>query len=258
MSFLYSERYGSASDRPAVLFLHGLGSSSGDWQLQTPVFAARRRVITVDLRGHGRSPAPTGLSTVEDMAGDVAALLAAWDEPPVHVVGLSLGGCVALALGLHNRARVRSLTLVNTFGRLRPAGMRGAWRMLARLGLLAVAPMPTVAAYVAGSLFPRPDQHQLYDEAVERLGRNTRRNYLAGLQAAARFNVLHKLDRLDCPTLILAGDRDLTVPRSAAAALQRAIPGARLRLIADCGHAMAYEQPELFNAVVGEFLEAGN
>ncbi len=256
VSTLYSEHHGAASGRPAVLFLHGLGSSSADWEWQVPAFAERWRVITLDLRGHGRSPAPTGPMTVEDLAGDVAALLAQRDEPPVHVVGLSLGGCVALALGLHHPARVRSLTLVNSFGRLRPASMAGAWRMLARLGLLAVAPMPTVAAFVARGLFPRPDQQQLYDEAVVRLGRNSRRNYLAGIQAVARFNGLHQLDRLRCPTLILASDRDLTIPRSASAALHQAIPGSCLRLIADCGHAMPYEQTRVFNEVVMEFLES--
>ena len=185
------------------------------------------------------------------MAEAVAALLA---EPPAHVVGLSLGGCVALALALQHPARVRTLTLVNTFARLRPAGLRGARRMAARLGLLLAAPMPSVAAYVARGLFPRPEQRPLYEEAAARLARNPRGAYLAAIHAIARFNVLPRLGALHCPTLILAGNCDQTVPLAAAHALQAAIPGARLRLIADSGHATPYDQPQAFNAAVLAFL----
>jgi 3-oxoadipate enol-lactonase len=237
-----------------LLLLHGLGSSSADWQLQVSVFARRYRVLTVDLPGHGRSPRPAGPLTVAAMAEAVAALLAERAEPPAHVVGLSLGGCVALALALQHPARVRTLTLVNTFARLRPAGLRGARRMAARLGLLLAAPMPTMAAYVARGLFPRPEQRPLYEEAAARLARNPRGAYLAAIGAIARFDVLPRLGALRCPTLILAGDRDQTVPLAAAHALQAAIPGARLRLIADSGHATPYDQPQAFNAAVLAFL----
>ena len=254
-SELYYELHGTSTDRPAVLLLHGLGSSAADWQLQVPVFAARWRVITLDLLGHGRSPAARGTLTVEGMAAEVAALLAQLGETPVHVVGLSLGGCVALALALMHPAWARSLTLVNTFARLRPAGLRGAWRMAVRLGLLAGAPMPTVAAYVARGLLPRPEQRAYYEEAAARLGRNRRGAYFAALRAIARFDVATRLGSLRCPTLVIAGDRDQTVPRAAAVALQRAIPGAQFRLIADSGHATPYDQPQVFNEIVLAFLE---
>jgi pimeloyl-ACP methyl ester carboxylesterase len=240
----------------AIVLLHGLGSSSADWELQIPTLAERYRVLAVDLPGHGRSPRPRGAWTVEGMAAGVAGLLAALDEQPVHVVGLSLGGCVALALALDYPARVRSLVLVNTFARLRPAGLRGAGRMAARLGLLLTAPMPRVAAYVARGLFPRPEQRPLYDEAVARLGRNPRGGYLAAIRAIGRFNAGPRLAALRCPTLVVAGDRDQTVPRAAALALHRGIPGAQFRLIADSGHATPYDQASAFNEAVLSFLAA--
>lgn len=249
---LYYESQGSG-DTP-VLLLHGLGSSSADWELQLPAFAARYRVLTLDLPAHGRSPAPRGPLTVEGMAAAVAALLAQLELPPVHLVALSLGGCVALTLALDHPGYVRSLTLVNTFARLRPAGLRGAGRLAVRLGLLAAAPMPTLAAFVARGLFPLPEQRPLYDQAVARLARNHRRSYFAALQAIARFNVTHRLAALRCPTLILAGDRDQTVPRSAALTLHRGIPGAQFRLVANSGHATPYDQAAVFNALVLEFL----
>lgn len=238
------------------MLLHGLGSSSADWRWQIDALAARHRVIVPDLRGHGRSPRPPGPLTVDAMAADVAALLGHLKVPAAHVVGLSLGGCVALALALDHADRVRSLTLVNAFARLTPAGPRAALRMLARLGLLACAPMRVVAAHVARGLFPRPDQRALYLAAVESLGDNPRRTYLASIRALARFDARSRLGAVSCPTLVIAGDRDATVPLAAKALLGRAIPGARLHVVADSGHATPADQPECFNALFLDFVDS--
>jgi pimeloyl-ACP methyl ester carboxylesterase len=256
---LYYERHGRL-DAPPVVFLHGLGSSSADWKWQIPAFAERYRVITVDLRAHGRStlpapPGPQGMS-VEMMAGEVGDLLGRLGEAPAHVVGLSLGGCVALALALAVPVRVRSLVLVNTFARLRPAGWRGAWRMLERMILLAVAPMPVIAARIAHSLFPKPEQRELREAARESLGRNDKRAYFAAVRALARFDARPRLGEIECPTLIVAGRRDRTVPRASVERLRRGIPHARVLVVPDSGHATPYDQPQLFNRLVLEFVSA--
>jgi len=94
-----------------VALLHGLGSSCRDWQFQEVALEDRYRVVAVDLPGHGSSAQPRRTVTIESMADDVAALLAEIDGEPAHVVGLSLGACVALRLALQAPARVRSLTL---------------------------------------------------------------------------------------------------------------------------------------------------
>ena len=240
---------------PLVL-LHGLGSSAADWDLQVPAFAARYRLLLVDLRGHGRSPAGPALSTVEQMAEDVAALLARLGLPPAHVVGLSLGGCAALALAARHPQRVRSLVLVNTFARLRAGGAQGAARLARRAWLFCTAPMPAVAAYVAAGLFPEPEHAALRAEAVARLARNDKRPYLAAMLAVVRFDARRALASIRCPTLVMAGDRDTTVPRAAAQALRQGIAGARFAPIANSGHATPYDQPEVFNRVVLEFLES--
>ena len=246
--------YELTGDGPPLLFLHGLGSSSADWGLQVPAFAARYRVVTADLRGHGRSQDGGAAYTIAQMADDVAALLTRLNLPPAHVVGLSLGGCAAQMLALRQPERVRSLVLVNSFARLRPAGPRGAWRLARRLWLFATAPMPVVGAFVAAGLFPKPEQHAIYAEAAARLGRNQKRPYLASMRAVAGFDVRHQLGRLRCPTLIISGDRDNTVPPAASAALRRAIPGAQFALIQDSGHATPIDQPEEFNRVVMAFI----
>src|SRR5262249_20640193 len=171
----------SSPTTPSVVLLHGLGARAADWSFQVPALAERYRVIAVDLPGHGRSALPVERITIDGIASRVCALVSHVSAGPVHLVGLSLGGCVALALAAQTPACVRSLTLVNAFARLRPTGPRGVLQGLVRLALLAVAPMPIVAAHVARGLFPKREQPDLYLRAVASLGATSRAGYVAGL-----------------------------------------------------------------------------
>ncbi len=240
---------------PAVIFLHGLGSAAADWQLQFPVFTPRYRVIAPDLRAHGQSEAGLFYWSIETLAGEAAQLLGKLQAGPAHVVGLSLGGCVAQALALRQPGLIRSLTLVNSFARLRPAGRRGAQRMLKRLWLLAFAPMTANADYIARGLFPKPEQAGLRAVAALRLSQNRRRSYFAAIRAILAFDVRPQLPALRCPTLIIAGDRDTTVALAAKEEQQHLIPGAQLVVAADSGHATPYDQPDFFNRTVMDFIQ---
>ncbi len=240
-----------------VLFLHGLGSAAADWQLQFPVFAPQYRVIAPDLRAHGQSEAGAFYWTVQDLADDVAELLERLQAAPAHVVGLSLGGCVAQALAVRRPALVRTLTLVNSFGRLRTeARWHGRLLALERLWLLCFGPIAVHAAVIADSLFPKPDQAPFRAAALARLSQNSRRTYFAALRAILAFDIRPQLPALRCPTLVVAGDRDLTVALSAKEELCRLIPGAKLVVVADSGHATPYDQAEYFNQTLMEFIGA--
>jgi 3-oxoadipate enol-lactonase len=211
-------------------------------------------VILVDLPGHGRSALPAGRLTVAGMAADVDALLRDLGEGPAHVVGLSLGACVALALALRAPARVRSLTLVNAFARLRPASTGAALRLMLRAFLLGTAPMTTVAALVARTVFPGPEHAALRQAAATSLSRTSRRSYVAAAAALTAFDARASLGDLRCPTMVVAGIEDATVGIDAKAARALAIAGARLILVPDSGHASNIDQPLVFNAALKEFL----
>jgi len=242
------------SDGPPVLLLHGLGSCAADWAPQRPVLDPRYRVVAVDLPGHGATPLPPGRLTIERMADAVAALAAGLTLAPAHVVGLSLGACVAVRVALQAPARVRSLTLVNPFARVRPGGLGDLARMAQRLVLLGTAPMPWLAAHVARRLFPWPEQQALHAAAVASLGATSRRGYTAAMRALARFDARGQVAAIRCPTLVVAGDRDRVVPLEAKLRLGAAIPGARVVVVPASGHATPYDQPATFNRLLLEFL----
>jgi len=237
-----------------VVLLHGLGSSSRDWDFQRAALQARYRVVAIDLPGHGDRPRPRRPLSVHGMAEEVTRVLEDDAQPAAHVVGVSLGACVALALALHAPERVRSLTLISGFARLRPAGAAGGLRMLLRLALLTAAPMRLVAHQVARATFPRPEQQELRRLAAASLQRTCRRSYVAAIGALLAFDVRGHLGRVRCPTLVVAGGDDRTVPASAARALAAGIPGARLVMVPGGGHAPHCDSPATVNAALLEFL----
>jgi pimeloyl-ACP methyl ester carboxylesterase len=98
---------------PPLLLVHGWTCDSHDWSFQLDAFAARHRVVAVDLRGHGRSaPAPDGDYTAQRYAADLAVLLTRLQTGPVVVIGHSLGGSVAAALAVEHPALVRAMVAV--------------------------------------------------------------------------------------------------------------------------------------------------
>lgn len=248
----YDVRAGPAGATP-VLLLHGLGSCAEDWGLQQAALTARYPTIAPDLRGHGASAGAPGWPTMADHARDAAALLKHLGMQPAHVVGLSLGGAVGLQLALDAPQAVRSLTLVNSFARWRP-GQGGWWRGTQRTFLALTGQMERNARHIAHGLFPREDQEFLRRAAEMRIAGNSSREYFRNLMCVARFDLRRRLVEIGCPVLVVAGDRDATVPLEAKAELANRIPGARMVLVADAGHATPIDAAEEFNRLLLDFL----
>jgi len=237
-----------------LLLLHGLGSCAEDWPFQFAALSERFTVLACDLRGHGKTDAPPGPYSIEQMAGDVAGLLAALGIDAAHVVGLSLGGLVAQALAIAQPARVRSLVLVNTFARLRPQGLRGWAYLLYRALAMAVGGLEAQAEVVARGVFPRPEQEPLRRLLAARLKTNDPAAYRAVMRAIMRFDSRRDLARIRVPTLVIAGADDTTVSLAAKKELAAGIAGARLEIVPDSGHATPLDRPRMFNALLREFL----
>jgi len=136
-----------------VILLHGLGSSGEDWLLQTPELGMQRRLLAPDLPGHGRSQGFRHWPRIEDFAVAVSAMLRETHAEPAHVVGLSLGGAVALQLAVDSPEQVASLVIANGLARFRPSlevlALGSVW-----LGRVLSGRMEDVAEWVAADLFP--------------------------------------------------------------------------------------------------------
>jgi 3-oxoadipate enol-lactonase len=248
-------------DKPeTVVLLHGLGSSSDDWELQLPALTPRYRVLAPDLRGHGRSPKPRGRYDLAVMTADLADLLDRLGLPAAHVVGLSLGGALAQGLAAAYPKRVKSLVLVNTFARVRPTGLSGVVRFFRRVAALQFGTPRDLGKPVIDAMFPKPEQAVFRQMGLERFtAYNTDKDvYKAMLAAVVRYDFRPKLSAIRCPCLVVAGDRDRTVPMACKTELRDSIPGARLALIRDSGHATPIDQADEFNRLLTGFLTAAS
>ncbi len=196
----------------------------------------------------------SGWPRIPDYAADVASLLETLDHAPVHVVGLSLGGAVALQLSVDHPERVLSLLLVNAFARLRPSPRR-TLRGAVRLALLGLGRMDLLGRWVASGLFPSEDQAEMRRLVAARLKETSRRGYAQAIYAITRFDLRARLSAIQAPTLVVAGEEDTTVPLKAKVELAAGIPGARMVRIEGSGHATPIDAIERFNRVMLEFLE---
>lgn len=236
-----------------VLLLHGLGSSTADWEEQIPVLARHHRVIACDMRGHGLSDKPPGPYNVAGWAADTAALLEDLGAGPVHVVGLSMGGMIAFQLAADFPHLVKSLVIVNSGPELaRSAKMRMA--MAVRSFLVRVKGMRGWGETLSRRLFPKPEQGALRDKFVERMSRNDKQTYLAAQRGLMGFTVVEQLAAMTHPTLVISADQDYT-PVSFKEEYVARMPNARLSVIGDSRHAVPLERPQEFNETVLRFLD---
>lgn len=247
---LYYETHGEG---PPALFLHGLGSSTRDWEFQAHVFVGRYRVITVDVRGHGQSDKPPGPYSIKQFSEDIAAFIRALKIAPTHVIGLSMGGMIAFQLGLDHRDLIRSLIIVNSAPSFKPRGLRQKLQAQQRLLLIRLFGMKKVGEVIGRNLFPKPEQAPLRQVFVERWMENDPRAYLEATKAILNFDISDRISAIDAPTLIVSADQDY-LPVAAKRAYAAQMPNARVMVIPDSHHGLPVEKPEEFNQVALDFL----
>jgi 3-oxoadipate enol-lactonase len=239
----------------ALLLVHGFPLDRRLWAAQVDTFANMTRVITPDLRGHGRSQVVPGPFTMEQHADDLAALLDHLRVRRAVVVGLSMGGYVAFAFWRRHPERVRSLILADTRAEPDSAAARAG-----RDAAIAKVQQTGATAY-ADEMLPRllaPDS--LADGKIAGAARKMiTEQPIAGIVGALgglrdRADSQATLPTITVPTLVIAGDADVITPPADAQALAAAIPGARLAVIPRAGHLSPLENPRAFNAAVRAFL----
>ena len=235
-----------------ILLVHGLGASHDDWRLQIPDFSARHRVIVPDLRGCGTSERREPF-TIPQHARDMVALLAALSIERAHVVGLSMGGAIAIEFALRAPARLRSLVLVNTapgFTLTNWQRRRMAWL---RALLALVLGVKGVARWSGKAVFPARSQGRLRRRYIRAASHTNRWAYLATLRALTRWNAESRLAAIRAPTLVIGAEHDLTTSAEKRRWCAR-IHGARFVEFANSRHHSELDSPDRFNREVLAFL----
>lgn len=237
-----------------VLLIHGLGSSSRDWEPQRSYFAANYQVISMDIRGHGRSHKPPGPYTVAQFAADTAALLSALEITAAHVVGISMGGMIAFQLAVTYPELVKSLVIVNSGPELVVRSFKERLQVWQRFLIVQLLGMQKMGEVLSERLLPRPEHAPIRAEFVARWAENDPRAYRAAMRALIGWSVSDRLRDITCPTLFIASDSDYT-PVATKEKCAKMMPQAELVVIEDARHAVTIERPQQFNAVLADFLQ---
>jgi pimeloyl-ACP methyl ester carboxylesterase len=237
-----------------LVFVHGLGSSGHDWAKQVDAFSDRYRVITFDVRGHGQSDKPEGPYSIPLFAADAAALLRTLEAVPATIVGLSMGGMIALQLAVDAPDLVRRLVVVNSMPEAKLDSLRDRWIYWSRRLVSSWIGMRATGEFIASRIFPKPEQGTLRQQFIERWAANDKQAYLATIDAIAGWSVEEQLDQITCPTLVVAAADDYT-PVSVKRNYIDRMPNASLEVIEDAHHATPVERPQTFNRIVEQFLE---
>ena len=260
--FHYVE-WGTSAD-PPVVALHGITGHARTWDDEAGLLAATRRVLVLDQRGHGDSdPAPDGDYSDEALLGDLVAFVEALGLRRCSLLGLSLGGRVAINFAGRHPARVERLVVVDIGPEIAPAGR-------ARVGaLMADAPerFETVQDAIAHlrannprytdamlhhrarhAVRPLPDGGFTwkYDRALREAIRQGRMRVPADLWPQWRA--------IACPTLLVRGAESDVLSETTAKRMIDALPAARLVVVPGAGHTVPGDQPAAFQSLLRQFL----
>jgi len=228
-----------------VIFIHGSGSNHTIWEPQVRALAPIAQPLAVDLPGHGHSDLP-GRTSVDAYRDFVLRLLDALQFERAVIVGHSLGGAIAQAMGLAYPSRVAGLGLVGTGARLRvlPAILDGLLNDFER-----IAPFIVENAYA-------PDLgDELRARAIAELRACDPQVTHGDYSACNVFDVMARLGEIHAPTIVICGKQDRMTPPKYSEFLASKIPGAQLVLIENAGHSVMIEQPEAVSRALFDFVK---
>ena len=237
-----------------LVFIHGFPLSRDGWQPQIDDLSASFRTIVPNLPGFGGRKAASGSATMDLYADDVASLITELDARPAVLVGHSMGGYVALAFARRHRELLRGLVLVATRSGSdtaeAAAGRRAASEKVRKDGIEGV-----VDGMVPKMLAPINRSAESL-AAIRGLMLASSREGVVGalLGMADRPDSTPGLRQIAVPTLVITGAEDEVISPAESEALADAIPGARLRVLPNAGHMVAWEQPAAFSHELRDWL----
>ncbi len=242
-------------DAPVVTFCHSLAADSGMWDEQMPVLK-HRRVLRLDMRGHGASSAPNGPCTLQQLAADVVAV---WDHLGIarsDFVGLSIGGMIGQALGFAHGERVGALLLCDTRC-LSDASQAQIWEdriaMVQQAGSLEPVIAGTIPRWFSEDFVARAPAR--VEEVRAMMRRCSVEGYAGCGRAISVFDFSSELPKIKARTMIVVGRDDASATVADAEAIQRGIAGSGLRVIEKCRHLPNIEDPTSFNAILSDWLQ---
>ena len=256
--------YELSGEGASLVLIHGFTDNSSMWYNQVPVFSERFKVLAYDVRGHGKTQTPEGGFSMELFADDLHALLEALGIEKACMLGYSMGGRIALQFALAYPEMTTGLIFANS-------GVMGsdvqpteeqiaalAERRAQMVKMFETGRIEVIADGMAERSFSpgfRDRDPVVFQKYKDVKLQNDPRHYLAIMQAMVdAVTNPPDLRQLECPALIIAGDRDSFMTLDEAKSMERAISDVAVTIL-PTGHAAAIEAPQAFNQAVLDFMD---
>lgn len=247
-----------------ILFVHGLSGCWQNWLENIPHFAARHRVIALDLPGFGASPMPRWEVEIPAYGRLINDFCTALELDACVLVGNSMGGFIAAEAAINYPGQVSRLVLVSAAGISQTSVRRHPVMAFARMASAAGPSMlesahrsvsrPGLRQLSYGMVFRYPNRLRpelLFEQHVNGVGRP---GFIPALSALLPYDFRDRLPQISKPTLIVWGRNDQIVPPADADEFERLIPGSRKVMFERTGHVPQMERPARFNRVLEEFI----
>ena len=239
--------------RPMVILVHGFPFTRATWKAQVAVLKKDFRVLTYDLRGMGQSGLGKAPQPLEAFVDDLVALLDHLKVAKAGLLGLSMGGYIALRAIERNPERFWSLVLADT--KATPDSDEGKLGRAAGIKALHAKGVKPFAEGMLPKLLLAPQASAgrgllklMLTNKVPGMA-----NALAAMQGRTDTSVV--LKSIKVPVLILVGEQDQVIPLAIAQAMALECVGSKLVVLKNAGHVSNLEAPELFNTEILKFLK---
>jgi len=239
-----------------IIFLHGFPFDKTMWKEQIDYFKKGACVISLDLRGFGKSQDQSSGLSIDIFANDLVLFMNEFEIEKAVVCGLSMGGYVALNAVKKFPERFEALILCDT--QCKADSEEGRMKRYETIEQIKLNGTADFNENFIKSVF-HPDSFANHPEVVENLRKtvesNSKEIIMEGLSALAnRAETCSSLADIKIPTLIVCGNEDMLTPVSQSEYMHKKIKGSVLKIIENAGHVSNLEQPEAFNLLLKEFL----
>ena len=252
-----------------IVLIPGLGTTHAFFAGVVPTLAKQYQVIGMDLRGVGQSAKPKQTYSMELWADDIAALLKHLKISRAHILGSSLGGCVALAFADRYLSQTASLLLAATFSeidRMLELNYRVRIALIEKVGMTELLAQFAVTALFGRSFYETDKGRAIAANTLAMIQQNDKDMYIEHLRAVLRFGCCGpgqekeekytaRLKKMQCPALVMVGDEDVLTVAKFSKIMAAALPRAELIIQKACGHVTLVEKPEESAEMILDFLK---
>jgi pimeloyl-ACP methyl ester carboxylesterase len=238
---------------PALIFVHGVGSTAAIWDRQLEAFSPHYRTLAIELRGNGvPKPEPDPRSiTREGYAADVLAAMDAFEIQRATIVGCSLGGVVAFELWKRARERIEAMVILGSFAAYPNAR---AYADGIKTAALEAGSMTVFAEQRAARLGAMPDER--LRETLDQMSCKHLDSYLAATDATWTGDYRSMLETIDVPVLVCYGENDAVAPEALAREIAGGIKGSHFAAVPAAGHVSNADNAQAFNELLRQFLNS--